>query len=310
MSGTKPITFISYSRTDAEFALKLGKDLRAAGVNIWIDQLDVSPGARWDNTVEEALKNCDTLLIILSTASVSSENVLDEFAFALEENKKIVPVLYRDCKLPLRLRRMQYIDFTKNYEAGLIQLKNTLSSDNLSPPIKLEKAEQPTEGVPSVKRKNLTYAFGLILLLIIIVGVGTYLKLDGGGDKTTSGSSSTAVTTEPSIDSNLFNILHGVWQGQVRSSLSTPYDTEITINTDDYVVKTEGSNDSCVGRLTLENQSDNSVSFQYQLADTVRGMCFPVGSVVLSNISNQSMNYLWQDRNGIAQVNGTLYKTE
>lgn len=54
--------FISYSRADAEFALKLAKDLRSAGADIWIDQLDIVSGERWDEAVEEALE----VLILLS----------------------------------------------------------------------------------------------------------------------------------------------------------------------------------------------------------------------------------------------------
>ena len=48
--------FISYSRNDADFALKLGKDLRARGINIWVDKLDIKPGEIWDNAVEKAMK--------------------------------------------------------------------------------------------------------------------------------------------------------------------------------------------------------------------------------------------------------------
>ena len=44
--------FISYSRKDKDFTLRLAKDLRAADVEIWIDQLDISPGVRWDDAVE------------------------------------------------------------------------------------------------------------------------------------------------------------------------------------------------------------------------------------------------------------------
>ena len=36
---SQPPIFVSYSRHDADFALRLGRDLRAAGVNLWIDQL-------------------------------------------------------------------------------------------------------------------------------------------------------------------------------------------------------------------------------------------------------------------------------
>ncbi|NUO78725.1 toll/interleukin-1 receptor domain-containing protein [candidate division KSB1 bacterium] len=97
--------FLSYAREDAAFALRLAKDLRAAGVSIWIDQLDIPTGARWDRAVQHALEKCVRFLIILSPDSVASENVQDELALALDENKIIVPVLHRECKTPLRLRR-------------------------------------------------------------------------------------------------------------------------------------------------------------------------------------------------------------
>src|SRR5215211_7534113 len=99
--------FISYSREDAEFALKLAKDLRSSGIKLWLDQLDIPPGERWDRAVEEALKACPCLLVILSPAAVVSHNVMDEVSFGLGENKKILPVRYRDCEIPFRLKRLQ-----------------------------------------------------------------------------------------------------------------------------------------------------------------------------------------------------------
>jgi len=88
--------FFSYARADAEFVLRLAKDLRSAGINLWMDQLDIRPGDRWDSAVEKALRACQYLLVILSPASVASQNVMDEVSAALESNKRIVPVHYRD----------------------------------------------------------------------------------------------------------------------------------------------------------------------------------------------------------------------
>ncbi len=62
--------------------LKLAKDLRTAVVKLWIDRLDIRPGAYWDQAVESALESCSQLLVILSPASVESKNVMDEVAFA------------------------------------------------------------------------------------------------------------------------------------------------------------------------------------------------------------------------------------
>jgi hypothetical protein len=111
--------FFSYSHHDSEFALRLAKDLKAAGAIVWMDQLDIKGGQRWDRTVQEALINCPCILVILSPAAVESDNVFDEIDLALEKKKLLIPVFYRVCEIPLRLRRIQRIDFSIDYADGL-----------------------------------------------------------------------------------------------------------------------------------------------------------------------------------------------
>jgi hypothetical protein len=62
------------------------------------------------------------MLVILSPASVASTNVMDEVSFALEEKRTVIPVLYRDCKIPFRLRRLQHIDCRSDYNRGLSEI--------------------------------------------------------------------------------------------------------------------------------------------------------------------------------------------
>ena len=119
--------FFSYSRSDSPFALTLAKDLREAGADIWIDQLDIPAGTHWDAAVEKALNSAAYVLVILSNASTASTNVMDEVSFALESGKKIIPVLLEDCLAPFRLRRLQRIDFTADYTTGFSQLVITLN---------------------------------------------------------------------------------------------------------------------------------------------------------------------------------------
>jgi len=114
--------FFSYSRMDSVFALRLAKDIREAGADIWIDQLDIPAGSRWDVEVENALANASCVLVILSPFSQASENVQDEIAYALDSGKKIIPVVLENCMVHFRLRRLKHIDFTKNYNQGLDQL--------------------------------------------------------------------------------------------------------------------------------------------------------------------------------------------
>ncbi len=121
-------TFFSYSRTDSEFTARLAQDLRSADHDIWLDQLDIAAGERWDDSIQRALSSSERLLVILSPASASSQNVMDEVSFALEEGRQVIPVLYQACEIPFRLRRLQHIDFTQGYEEGLAKLRRALQS--------------------------------------------------------------------------------------------------------------------------------------------------------------------------------------
>lgn len=118
--------FISYARSDQEFALRLAKALEADGFDIWIDQLHIETGRHWDTEIQTALELCPAFLLILSPASVASRNVQDEVSFALELEKDIVPVLYQPCNIPFRVRRHQYVDFTVGEEQGLAKFLESL----------------------------------------------------------------------------------------------------------------------------------------------------------------------------------------
>lgn len=120
--------FFSYARADSEFVLRLAEDMRSAGVDLWIDQLDIPTGARWDQTVENALKACPRFLLVLSPISVASQNVMDEVAFAIDQNKEILPILYQNCDTPFRIKRLQRIDFTEDYNKAFAKLLEALDA--------------------------------------------------------------------------------------------------------------------------------------------------------------------------------------
>jgi hypothetical protein len=130
-----PAAFFSYCRDDSEFALRLAEDLKAAGGNVWMDQLGIEPGLSWDRTVEDALTNCPRMLVILSPLSVKSDNVRDEVSFALSKQKRIIPVLYRECEVPFRLARLQHIDFRSDYARGLKALLKVLAVEQAPQPV-------------------------------------------------------------------------------------------------------------------------------------------------------------------------------
>jgi TIR domain len=131
--------FFSYARNDSEFVLKLAKNLRISGANLWLDQLDIVAGQHWDRAVEKALNACESMILVLSSDSVASNNVMDELSYAIEKDKLVIPVLFQSCDIPFRLRRVQYVDFTEHYNKGLDQLLSAMdirqvkSDDDIKP---------------------------------------------------------------------------------------------------------------------------------------------------------------------------------
>ena len=150
--------FISYSRTNKDFAVKLTRGLRSAGYPVWFDQFDIPTGSRWDDEVEKALRESSIFMIILTPASISSENVKDEIGYAIDHGKRILPVLLESCDVPLRLRRFQYVDFTgKSFEEGFESAKELLGElvDETSVPLP---AKAETERKDKQEAERITQA--------------------------------------------------------------------------------------------------------------------------------------------------------
>jgi type IV/VI secretion system ImpK/VasF family protein len=110
--------FLSYARANEAEALRLARALRERGARVWVDQDGIPSGAHWDTAVQDALIEAQALILLMSKAAVSSKHVLDELAFALDENKLVVPVLLEPCSRPLRVRRIQHIEFTTTAEVA------------------------------------------------------------------------------------------------------------------------------------------------------------------------------------------------
>lgn len=79
--------FISYSTTDDEFAHRLHADLQDNGVRCWFAPANMRIGAKIRDTIDEAIRLRDKVLLVLSEASIASEWVEDEVDKAFEEER-------------------------------------------------------------------------------------------------------------------------------------------------------------------------------------------------------------------------------
>ena len=168
--------FICYSRQDTEFAEKLVGDLRSRGVDLFFDQQDIMPGDEWDTTVEQALDNTPWLLVILSPDSVASQNVMDEVGQALSSKKKVIPILYRSCKIHYRLARLQRVDFTGAYDRAIHQLMAVIEGRSSLGPVAFASL-QPSSQIVARFGSLFQYRPALLALAAIgplVIGSGVY----------------------------------------------------------------------------------------------------------------------------------------
>jgi len=97
--------FISYSSKDREQAEQLTELLASAGLSVWIDQSGIEAAESWSESIVDAIDSCKAFIVMLSPASILSNNVVKEVSLASEKRKKILPLDLEPVELP---KNMQY----------------------------------------------------------------------------------------------------------------------------------------------------------------------------------------------------------
>ncbi len=112
--------FVSYSRTDLNFVQVFAQALMSSGVDVWWDLSSLQGGDNWTEVIPQAIENSDICIVVLTPNSIQSDWVQKEYTYALEQDKKIIPVLVQDCKIPFALININYVDLRgTGYQTGL-----------------------------------------------------------------------------------------------------------------------------------------------------------------------------------------------
>lgn len=127
--------FISYSRKDKEFVISLVNSFERPEISIphWVDFKHIEPGARWSDTIYEALKNADCLIVVLSQDAMDSIEVSNEWNYALDCGIHVVPILFHQCHVHYRLKQLQYIDFSRGISDNDLQKLTKAINEYLRP---------------------------------------------------------------------------------------------------------------------------------------------------------------------------------
>jgi hypothetical protein len=126
--------FISYSRKDKEFVRRLDDDLKRRNREAWVDWEGIPPGDAWEKTIYGAIEATDTFVFVLTPDSVASEVCGREIAHAAANNKRLLPIVYRDVvadTVPKALRELNWIFFrdSDDFNGATDKLISALNTD-------------------------------------------------------------------------------------------------------------------------------------------------------------------------------------
>jgi hypothetical protein len=106
--------FLSYDRSDEEFAMALSEQLEKQGLNVWRGAAEVLPGENLWERIGAALKASKAIIVLLSPESVRSETQQREIEYVLGDPKfqgRVFPVQIRPTpNIPWILRTFNLLD--------------------------------------------------------------------------------------------------------------------------------------------------------------------------------------------------------
>ncbi|MBK9781249.1 MAG: toll/interleukin-1 receptor domain-containing protein [Anaerolineales bacterium] len=161
--------FISYSRREVGFVDKLVEYLEKETFNIWLDYRSLVPGKPWEEQINQGLGTSDIILLVVSKASIASDNVEFEWRQALQEEKKrIILLVFEAVDLPPELEKYEWVDFRGNYKQALKELDHQLQTP-----------EQEKHSVPEAgfKIPSIVWLAFFLSLIVSIISISTVWTL-------------------------------------------------------------------------------------------------------------------------------------
>lgn len=126
--------FISYSRKDKEFVQKLHADLINRERDIWVDFEDIPLSADWWAEIRTGIEESNAFVFVISPDSIVSEVCFKEISCAVDLNKRMIPVLYREVDAQAvfpEVASLNWIFFrdTDDFDDAVTKLINTIDVD-------------------------------------------------------------------------------------------------------------------------------------------------------------------------------------
>lgn len=104
--------FLSYSRKDEARSRRFTAWLEREGHDVWRDENDIGGGTSFSSEIENALKECDAVLVLWSADSIKSAWVRDEAGYGRDAGK-LIPFSLDGTEPPIGFRQFQSINLSR-----------------------------------------------------------------------------------------------------------------------------------------------------------------------------------------------------
>ena len=150
--------FISYASEDLDYARRMYDDLTKAGLEPWLDKINLLPGQKWQRALKEAIRNSRYFIALISKAStekigyVQSEfrqalEILDEFP---DTEIYVIPARLDDSTpTHQKLQEIQWVDLFPDWDKGLQKILEAMNID-------MEEANSETADIEKIEPVNVS----------------------------------------------------------------------------------------------------------------------------------------------------------
>lgn len=207
--------FVSHSSQDKAVADQVCKALEDAGIGCWIAPRDILPGADWAEGIMDAIEHSALFVLIVSSNSNDSPQVLREVERTVSNRITILPFRIEDVVLTKALEYFvsshHWLDaLTEPMEPHLHKLVQTVkkfyAAKNLTPPEPGDVAAEPSAAAPAArpaaaqvaaKKRSPAPWIAAVAIVALLVAGALYL-FQGPGQEPASDQNG-AGTDEPAV---------------------------------------------------------------------------------------------------------------
>ena len=138
--------FLSHNGAQKEWTRRLADRLRQEGLSIFFDEDSIKLGEDIPAAIETGLKSSRHVVLVLSPEALKSKWVVLEYSASLykdpnDADRTLIPVLRKDCDIPLILARLKYLDVrSDDFERQVEHLLNGIERVEVQQP-----SQAPTE---------------------------------------------------------------------------------------------------------------------------------------------------------------------